>query len=129
MSPIPDQNNNRYFYFVNPLIVKKSGSFTFEESCLSFPHQTVITKRYQDILVKADNIEGLISFYADSTKWSTELECACIQHEIDHLNGITMFQRKAPPFPYVRKSKKIGRNSLCPCNSGKKYKKCCENKI
>ena len=22
---------------------------------------------------------------------------------------------------------KIGRNDLCPCNSGKKYKKCCEN--
>jgi len=24
---------------------------------------------------------------------------------------------------------KIGRNSLCPCNSGKKYKKCCLNLI
>jgi len=22
-------------------------------------------------------------------------------------------------------SKKVGRNSPCPCNSGKKYKKCC----
>ncbi|MBU3839584.1 MAG: SEC-C domain-containing protein [Candidatus Ruminococcus intestinipullorum] len=25
----------------------------------------------------------------------------------------------------VRKGKKIGRNDLCPCGSGKKYKKCC----
>lgn len=25
----------------------------------------------------------------------------------------------------VRKGKKIGRNDPCPCNSGKKYKKCC----
>jgi uncharacterized protein YecA (UPF0149 family) len=25
-------------------------------------------------------------------------------------------------------SKKIGRNELCPCGSGKKYKKCCMGK-
>jgi preprotein translocase subunit SecA len=25
----------------------------------------------------------------------------------------------------VRKGDKIGRNDLCPCGSGKKYKKCC----
>ncbi|WP_138159353.1 preprotein translocase subunit SecA [Peptoniphilus catoniae] len=27
--------------------------------------------------------------------------------------------------PFVRKSKKIGRNDPCPCGSGKKYKNCC----
>lgn len=27
--------------------------------------------------------------------------------------------------PYVRKSDKVGRNDLCPCGSGKKYKNCC----
>ena len=26
---------------------------------------------------------------------------------------------------YIRKEPKIGRNDPCPCNSGKKYKKCC----
>jgi len=26
------------------------------------------------------------------------------------------------------KKEKIGRNEKCPCNSGKKYKKCCLNK-
>ena len=30
--------------------------------------------------------------------------------------------------PYVRSSKKIGRNDPCPCGSGKKYKHCCMNK-
>ena len=29
------------------------------------------------------------------------------------------------PKTYVRKEPKIGRNDLCPCGSGKKYKKCC----
>lgn len=27
--------------------------------------------------------------------------------------------------PYVRRTKKIGRNDPCPCGSGKKYKNCC----
>lgn len=30
--------------------------------------------------------------------------------------------------PYVRNSKKIGRNDPCPCGSGKKYKHCCMRK-
>jgi len=30
-----------------------------------------------------------------------------------------------PPIPIVERSPKIGRNSPCPCGSGKKYKKCC----
>lgn len=29
------------------------------------------------------------------------------------------------PVTFVRKEPKIGRNAPCPCNSGKKYKKCC----
>jgi len=28
--------------------------------------------------------------------------------------------------PYVREDDKVGRNSPCPCGSGKKYKKCCK---
>jgi uncharacterized protein YecA (UPF0149 family) len=31
----------------------------------------------------------------------------------------------APVLPSLRTSPKIGRNDPCPCNSGKKYKKCC----
>ncbi len=30
--------------------------------------------------------------------------------------------------PFVRKTKKIGRNDPCPCGSGKKYKNCCGRK-
>jgi len=31
--------------------------------------------------------------------------------------------------PLVRRGKKVGRNDLCPCGSGKKYKYCCLLKI
>ncbi len=53
------------------------------------------------------------------------------------INGRWVYSRKdsiLPPVPTVTKKKpktfvrgeaKIGRNDLCPCGSGKKYKKCC----
>ena len=31
----------------------------------------------------------------------------------------------ADAMTYMREQPKIGRNELCPCGSGKKYKKCC----
>lgn len=33
-----------------------------------------------------------------------------------------------PPLKLVNNKKKIGRNEPCPCNSGKKFKKCCLGK-
>lgn len=33
-----------------------------------------------------------------------------------------------PKKPFMIKKEKIGRNDLCPCGSGKKYKKCCLGK-
>ena len=125
VSPYSNKNNDRYYYFINPKIVESTGSFRFDESCLSFPNQIITTERFKEVLIDAENIEGLVSFYADPKKWSSQLECACIQHEIDHLNGITMFARLAPPLTYKRSTPKVGRNEKCPCNSNKKFKKCC----
>ena len=33
----------------------------------------------------------------------------------------------APVLPLKRRSEKIGRNDPCPCDSGRKFKKCCGN--
>jgi len=55
------------------------------------------------------------------------LEAICVQHEIDHLNGITIHDRENKSKPIISE-KKIGRNDPCPCGSGKKYKKCCLKK-
>ena len=51
------------------------------------------------------------------------LECICVQHEIDHLNGVVCMDRKVNTT--IVKDAKVGRNEPCPCGSGKKYKKCC----
>ena len=67
-------------------------------------------------------------FSADSKDIKDALECACIQHEIDHLDGITMFDRQFIPKPIIRKSEKIGRNEKVKIKNGSetkvlKYKK------
>ena len=38
-------------------------------------------------------------------------------------------EMKVPPTPtqMKRKPPRVGRNNLCPCGSGKKFKKCCLN--
>lgn len=76
---------------VNPEIVGKFGKINFAEGCLSFPGDYIITERYSNILVKADNHKKLLNFDAEKNI----LECVCVQHEIDHLNGITMYDRLA----------------------------------
>ena len=86
-----------YQYFVNPKIINTSSeTFEFLEGCLSFPGKRIPTKRYREITVIADNLsEGSsVVFYADPAKYDLQLEAACIQHEIDHLDGITMFDRQ-----------------------------------
>jgi hypothetical protein len=43
-------------------------------------------------------------------------------------NAFQMHNDAQPEQPYRRPEPKIGRNELCPCGSGRKYKQCCLNK-
>ena len=73
---------------INPIITEKSEElFVFGEGCLSFPKKNVKTERYVSVKVKTDNHPEVLSFSADSKEINDAFECACIQHEIDHLDG------------------------------------------
>ena len=112
---------------INPEIIERSeDEFIFPEGCLSFPNKKVRTKRNVSIKVKADNHEETLSFSADSKEINDAFECVCVQHEIDHLDGITMFDRKFTRTPV--RSNKIGRNQKVTIKKGNeskviKYKK------
>ena len=114
---------------INPKIVEKSKEqFVFPEGCLSFPDSKIRTMRHQDIVVEADNHKGKLSFSANSNDINDAFECVCVQHEIDHLDGITMFDRQFKQEPIKREGKKIGRNEKVTISDGKeskviKYKK------
>ena len=118
---------------INPKIVEHSKEqFVFAEGCLSFPKDKVKTQRYTSVVIKADNHKGKLSFSAESKDINDAFECVCVQHEIDHLDGITMFDRELQkPQPMVRGENapsKIGRNQKVTITKGSesktlKYKK------
>jgi len=65
-----------------------------------------------------DKLEKLMTL-ADRIKDPSQVDGNTIV-ELQKLLGIkNLPQQKTTP------SKKIGRNAQCPCNSGKKWKKCC----
>ena len=79
---ISDQYNEP-ICLINPEIIEQSGEIQCEEGCLSVPDYYEIVIRANDIKVKALNQNGE-SFELEAS----EMLSVCIQHEIDHLNGI-----------------------------------------
>ena len=77
---------------VNPELVGCFDKTTFNEGCLSFEGEVVKTQRYKNILVKSDTQKSILSFYGINELGL--LESVCVQHEIDHLNGMTMHDRE-----------------------------------
>ena len=124
---------------VNPEIVEKSeDKFAFMEGCLSFPGEAIKTTRQKWVKVKADNYESTLYFsiwnddneegYNKDKYLQYAYETACVQHELDHLDGKTMFDRELVLEPWKRKNEKIGRNTKVLIKKGSetktiKYKK------
>ena len=104
-------------YFVNPKITNREGEVQFVEGCLSFPNKSVKTKRNVYVTVESDNL-GKVVFGPgggddDEANYQDLLECVCVQHEIDHLDGITMYDREFKNEPIINginAPKKYGRN-------------------
>jgi len=103
-------NVNEPLVLINPEIIESTGEFIFRESCLSYPKKVVPVKRYTMIAVDAEGLdEPLVFDITNPSNREDILEIACIQHEIDHLDGVTMFDRKFVREP-IRSEKKYGRN-------------------
>jgi peptide deformylase len=74
--------------FVNPEIIKAEGETKYNEGCLSVPdiHETVV--RSAMVTVKAQDENGK-EFILDADG----MLAICIQHEMDHLDGILFIDR------------------------------------
>ena len=117
-------NVEKPILLINPEIVEKSEDiFAFMEGCLSFPKKAIKTARYKWVKVKADNHKETLYFsvwnadneegYDKNKYFKMAYETACVQHEIDHLDGITMYDRELKGVSMKRginAPKKIGRN-------------------
>lgn len=72
-------------YFVNPEIIESFGGISsYNEGCLSFPGAHSEVKRPKKVKVKYLDFDG-----KELVEEMDEILSTCIQHEMDHLNGIT----------------------------------------
>lgn len=81
------------YVLINPVIVEQSETkVPFSEGCLSIPGVSCEIYRPDRVVVEAYNLD------ADLMRYTAEgdLFCVCLQHEIDHLHGVTMFERLDP---------------------------------
>ena len=76
-------NAGTYMLMLNPQIVKQSGEYDTEESCLSLLGGPRKTKRYQKIKVQYQTPDFQIRLKTFEG-WTAQI----IQHEIDHCNGV-----------------------------------------
>jgi peptide deformylase len=101
-----DQSNP--LCLINPEIIEKSGEIEWEEGCLSVPNYYESVKRSNDISVRALDQHGN-EFEIEAS----EILAVCIQHEIDHLNGIlfvdhiSKLKQKRLKEKSIKKAKKL----------------------
>ena len=101
---ISAEEEKKYLVLVNPEIVDKEGAQIDDEGCLSVIDLTAKVKRYQKLLVRAQDIEG--------KAWEFPAEdflARVLQHEVDHLNGILFIDHLSSlkRILYKKKLKKI----------------------
>ena len=71
---------------INPVITKRyGGKHTAREGCLSFGPDTALVVRDRKIIV-----EGFDDHLRPVRFKLKQLAARCVQHEVDHLNGITI---------------------------------------
>ena len=74
--------------FVNPVIVRKAGKVRWQEGCLSFPGIYEFVERSAEVTVKALDAQG-----KPFEMQTRGLLAICMQHEVDHLDGIVFINR------------------------------------
>lgn len=85
-------NMDKPYIFINPeLSPVGTDTVLYSEGCLSFPGLTQEKTRLQEIKVQWQDLEG-----KSQEKVFKGLDAICVQHENDHINGITFIDDLSP---------------------------------
>ncbi len=76
---------------INPKIVSLRGEMKYEEGCLSFPGMSEFVTRAAEVDLEYQDRTGAVQRLT-----AKGLVAVCIQHELDHLDGITFIDRLSP---------------------------------
>lgn len=80
-----------YRFLLNPEIIESDGKIILEEGCLSIPGMFVYLERPREVHLQSTDVDGNMVLVE-----ATGLQARIFQHEIDHLSGLTMFDRMVP---------------------------------
>lgn len=101
----------------NPKIQNpKKEIMNYEEGCLS-----LITDQGILSLVNTKRYDTVTVVHSEGTQTFTGTLAIVMQHEVDHLNGLTILDRR---YKSIKKENTLKPNDKCHCGSGKKFKKC-----
>jgi len=116
-----DLKTKEWEVIINPIIVNLGGKIdNKKELCLTWGmEQMVVADRYYKVIAEYYDIHGM-----KHTVEESGFKAQLWQHEVNHLDGVEELLKSSKN--YSSRSL-VGRNDLCPCGSGKKYKKCCIN--
>ncbi len=89
---------------INPVIVQREGQVDSEEGCLSLPSLSGKVTRSEKVTVNAKDLDG-----NEQNIEAEGLLAICLQHELDHLDGVLLLNRlsRLKRTMYEKKAKKI----------------------
>ena len=77
------------FVLINPKIVDGMGDLVFVEGCNSVPDHTAVVPRAMMTVIKYSDVNG-----KEIERCFSGMTSAVVQHEIDHLEGVTIADRQ-----------------------------------
>jgi peptide deformylase len=117
---IRDVKEGTWRLIIDPIVLEYVGMKESKlEGCLTWCGRLILADRFRAVKVGYYDIDG--NLHRDEIYGGFDAQIW--QHEYNHIEGVPEevvspdYKLPAPP--------KIGRNDLCPCGSGKKYKQCC----
>ena len=88
-----DETDVPLFMMINPEITRRSDEMiSYEEGCLSLPKFLFHVPRHKTINVKWRSADG-----STMARTLSDFHAIVIQHEIDHLDGITLLNKASRP--------------------------------
>lgn len=98
-----EEVGRRPLVVLNPEISEREGRITWDEGCLSVPDYNAVVERDAKLTLRGLDLEG-----KPIEERAEGLRAVCIQHEVDHLDGILFIDRisRLKRGLYVKKRRK-----------------------
>ncbi len=83
-----EQKRGKLKVYINPTVTTSGRLIQSEEGCLSVPGVYTKIRRYEKAAVTATDLDG-----NEFTDQAEGLYARCLQHEYDHIDGLTIAER------------------------------------